>query len=74
MAILVYGGFHANCLAPDGRLVAVGSWISDGLPLVNAGRAAFKGGPGRSPSDYVKHCDATVTVFVPEVHLPQEGR
>jgi hypothetical protein len=60
-----YGGFHANLIAPDGSFLAVGSWLSDGLPLVNAGRSSFRGGPGNSPSNFVKHSDGTLTRLVP---------
>ena len=63
-----YGGFHAHTMAPDGSLVVVGSWLSDGLPVVKANQAKFNGGPGNSSSNYVKHCDGTITRLVPESH------
>jgi hypothetical protein len=59
-----YGGFHANTVAPDGSFIAVGSWLSDGLPRVNAYQVKFYGGPAKS-GDYVKHCDAAIVRFVP---------
>ena len=66
-----YGGFHANVLAPDGSFVAVGSWLSDGLPLVNAFQDKFRGGPKNELRDHVKQCDAVIVRFVP-VH-PKQG-
>src|SRR6201999_3615222 len=63
-----FGGFHVCALAPDGSVVAAGSWLTDGLPVKNAYQKNFVGGPTPthlSDPNYTKHCDAVLVRFTP---------
>jgi len=73
-----FGGPHVCAVAPDGSLVAAGSWLTDGLPVKNAYQKNFVGGPMPTQlgdPNYTKHCDAAIVRFVPssasgESHRP----
>ncbi len=68
------GGFHSNVLAPDGSLIAVGAWVTDNLPLVNAFQSSFlvSSSPPVSASDYTRHSDGIITRFTLPVMLYDE--
>ena len=58
-----FGGFHANAWAPDGSLVAAGSWHSAGFPTRNAFQAVYAGGPLHPP---YAASDAVLCRFAPK--------
>ncbi len=59
------GGMHSNVLAPDGSLIAVGSWVTDNYPLVNPFQSSFlvSSIPPVSYADFTRHCDGVITRF-----------
>jgi hypothetical protein len=62
------GGFHSNTVAPDGSVIAVGSWVTANFPTTSsAHQTTFVGGatPSTSGATYTKYSDAVMARFAP---------